>query len=91
MAKATVPFAAGFDASATRIRNLNDKLIEAAKQSGLASIDRYQQRVHTLLDFGQKLADSTKVKQVSALARTQATIIDTLTSAYAQVARELLK
>ena len=90
MATATLPFAVDFEASAARIRNLNEKLIEAGKQAGLVSIDTYQQRVHTVLDFGQKLADSTKVEQVSALARAQATVIDTLTSAYAQVARELL-
>jgi hypothetical protein len=91
MATATVPFVADFEASAARIRNLNEKLLEAVKQSGLISIDTYQQRVHTLLDFGQRLADSTRVKQVSALASAQATIIESLTSAYAQIGRELLK
>jgi hypothetical protein len=47
--------------------------------------------VTTLLDFSQKAADSTKVDWVSALAKSQASIIGEVTNTYTQAARDLLK
>jgi hypothetical protein len=85
------PFDIDFDANAERIRELNDKVLTAAKQTGAVSIDTYEQAVHTMLDFGQKAADSTKVDWISALAKSQASIINEVTNTYTQAARDLLK
>ena len=57
------------------IRGLNEKVLAAAKQTGTVSIDTYEQTVNTVLDFSQKAADATKVDWVSALAKSQASII----------------
>ncbi|MET0452248.1 MAG: hypothetical protein ABW137_10450 [Mycobacterium sp.] len=85
------PFDVDLDATADRIRGLNDKLMAAAKQTGAVSLDTYEQAVNTVLDFGQKAADSTKVEWVSALARSQASIVSEVTTTYANAARDLLK
>ena len=55
------------------------------------SIDTYEQTVNSVLDFGQKAADSTKVDWVSAIAKAQASYITEVTNAYTKAARELLK
>jgi outer membrane protein TolC len=85
------PFDIDFDANAERFRGLNEKVLTAAKQTGTMSIDAYEQTVNTLLDFGQKAADATKVDQISELAKTQATVIAEATAAYSNAVRDLLK
>jgi hypothetical protein len=85
------PFDIDFDASTERMRELNDKVLTAAKQAGAVSLDTYEQTVTTLLDFSQKAADSTKVDWVSALAKSQASIISEFTNTYTKAARDLLK
>jgi hypothetical protein len=85
----TNPF--DLDANAERIRELNDKVLTAAKQTGNMTLDTYEQTVHTLIDFSQKAADSTKVDWVAALAKSQASIITEMTNTYTKAARELLK
>ena len=85
------PFDVDFEAAAERIRGLNEKVFAAAKQTGTISLDTYEQAVNSLLDFGQKAADSTKVDWVSALAKSQASVITEVTNAYTKAARDLLK
>jgi hypothetical protein len=85
------PFDIDFDANADRMRELNDKVLNAAKQAGAVSLDTYEQTVNTMLDFSQKAADSTKVDWVSALAKSQASIISEFTNTYTKAARDLLK
>ena len=85
------PFDIDFDANADRMRELNDKVLTAAKQAGAVSLDTYEQTVNTMLDFSQKAADSTKVDWVSALAKSQASIISEFTNTYTKAARDLLK
>ena len=87
----TDPFDVDFEAAAERIRGLNEKVLAAAKQTGTMSVDTYEQTVNIVLDFGQKAADSTKVDWVSALAKSQASIITEATNAYTKAARDLLK
>ena len=85
------PFDVDFEAATERIRGLNEKVLEAAKQTGTMSLDAYEQTVNSLLDFSQKAADSTKVDWFSALAKSQASVITEVTNAYTKAARELLK
>ena len=95
MATSTSPktnsFDVDFEAAAERIRELNEKVLTAAKQTGTMSVDTYEQTVNNLLDFSQKAADSTKVDWVSALTKAQASIIAEATNAYTKAARDLLK
>ena len=95
MATATAPtikpFDVDFDAATERIRGLNEKVLEAAKQTGTMSLDAYEQTVNSVLDFSQKAADSTNVDWVSAIAKAQASYITEVTNAYTKAARDLLK
>lgn len=85
------PFDVDFEAATERIRGLNEKVYNAAKQTGAMSIDTYEQTVNSVLDFSQKAADSTKVDWVSAIAKAQASYITEVTNAYTKAARDLLK
>ena len=87
----TNPFDVDFDAAAERIRDLNEKVLTAAKQTGIMTVDTYEQAVNNVLDFSQKAADSTKVDWVSAITNSQASIITEATNAYTKAARDLLK
>ena len=90
-ASTTSPFDVDFEAATEQIRGLNEKVLTAAKETGNMSIDTYEQTVNSVLDFGQKAADSTKVDWVSAIAKAQASYITEVTNAYTKAARELLK
>ena len=90
-APTTSPFDVDFEAATERIRGLNEKVLTAAKQTGNMSLDTYEQTVNSVLDFGQKAADSTKVDWVSAIAKAQASYFTEVTNAYTKAARELLK
>lgn len=91
MTTTTSPFDIDIEAATERVRTLNDKVLTAAKQTGTMSIDAYTQSVQSMLDFGLKIADSTKVEQISEIAKTQASIINEMTNTYTQAARDLLK
>jgi hypothetical protein len=89
--KFAAPFDIDLDANVERFRGLNDKVLAAAKQTGTMTVDTYEETVNSVLDFGQKAADSTKVDWISALAKSQASVITEITNAYTKAARELLK
>ena len=91
MATITSPFDVDIETATERVRELNDKVLTAAKQTGNMSLDAYTQTVQTVLDFGQKIADSTKVEQISELAKSQASVIAEVTGAYTKAVRDLLK
>ena len=89
--KIAAPFDIDFDASVERVRGLNENMVAAVKPTGAVSLDSYEQTVTTLLDLSQKAADSTKVDWVSALAKSQASIISEVTNTYTSAVRDLLK
>ncbi len=89
--KIATPFDIDIDATTDRVRELNEKVLTAAKQTGEVTLDTYEQTVHTMLDFSQKAADATKVDWFSALAKSQASIISEFTNTYTKAARDLLK
>jgi hypothetical protein len=80
-----------FDDAVKRIRELNERVIEAAKQSGRVSLDAYERSLKDLLDFEKKVANATQLDWVNALASAHAKFISDVSQAYTQAARELLK
>ncbi len=91
MAATRSPSEVDFENAAERIRGLNDKVLTAAKQTGTMSLDTYEQTLNSLLEFGQKAAESTQVEWISDLAKAQASYITEVTNAYTTAARDLLK
>jgi hypothetical protein len=91
MAETASPFDVDFEANAKRIRELNDKVLAAVKQTGTISLDNYEQTVHSLQDFGVKVADSIRPELISEIVKVHLSTINKVTNAYTQAARELLK
>lgn len=79
------------DDAVKRIRELNERIMEAAKRSGRISLDAYERSLKDLLDFEQKVAHATQLDWVNALASAHAKFISDVSQAYTQAARELLK
>ena len=91
MTATKLPTEVDFDNVAERIRGLNDKVLAAAKETGTMSLDTYEHTVNSLLEFGQKAAESTQVEWISELAKAQTSYITEVTNAYTKAARDLLK
>lgn len=77
--------------TADRIRALNEKLIDAAKGAGSASLDAYEKALTNLLAFENKVAGGTQLEWISALAKSHTDFVSEVTSAYTKAARDLLK
>jgi len=80
-----------FEAAADRIRDYNEKLIQSTKRAGMASVDVYEKTLKSLVDFEEKVGQSSQLEWVSALASTHAQFIKDVSQAYTQAAREVLK
>ena len=80
-----------FEETATRIRELNEKLIQLAKESGQSSLDTYEKALQSMIDFEKSLAGSSQLDWVTGLANTHAKFVQDLTGFYINAAREALK
>jgi hypothetical protein len=83
--------ASTFEETADRIRELNEKLIQLAKESGQNSLDTYEKALQSLLDFEKSAAGRSQLDWVTALANTHVKFVQDLTSFYINAAREALK
>jgi hypothetical protein len=75
----------------TRIRELNERLIESSKSAGLVALEAYEKSLQSLVDFEEKVASATQLEWVSALASTHAKFISDVSASYTKAAREVLK
>ncbi len=82
---------AALEAATERVRELNEKLMVAAKNSGLVALEAYEKALQSMADFEAKVASASQLDWVSALAATHAKFIQDLSTSYTQAARELLK
>ena len=80
-----------FEQTATRVRELNEKLIQLAKESGQNSLDTYEQALQSMIDFEKSVASRSQLDWVTGLANTHAKFIQDLTGFYIKAAREALK
>jgi predicted RNA-binding Zn ribbon-like protein len=79
-----------FEEAATRIRELNERLLESSKAAGTTTLDAYEKALTTLVDFEEKAAGASQLEWVSALAQTHASFVRDVSAAYTKAARELL-
>lgn len=88
-----VPFTdpAALDEALTRIRDLNERVMQSAKTAGTVSLDAYEKALKSLVEFEEKVASASQLDWVSAIATTQATFVQDASNAYIKAARELLK
>jgi hypothetical protein len=76
MAKTASPFDVDVEANAKRIRELDDKVLTAVKQTGAISLDDYEQTVHSLQDLGLKVADSIRPELISEIVKVHLSTIN---------------
>lgn len=88
---ASSPFTPDLDATAERVRELNEKMIEASKKSGNLSLDAYERTLQGLVDFEEKAASATQLDFVNALAKAHTSFVVEVSNAFTSAAREALK
>jgi hypothetical protein len=74
-----------------RIRELNERFIESAKQAGNSSLDAYEKSLQNLVDWQEKAAGATQLDWVSSIAAAHAKFVQDVSAAYVSAAREMLK
>jgi hypothetical protein len=94
MATSTKDTTIGFgalDDTVSRIRELNEKLVQLAKQQGRVTLDTYEKALQSLIDFELAAASASQFDWVSALANTHAKFVQDITGSYLRLANEALK
>lgn len=84
-------FTPNLEEAAERIRDLNEKMITASKQSGNVTLDAYEKTLKGLLEFQEKSASATQLDWVQAIAKAHATYITDVSKAFTSAARDALK
>ncbi|MFN8080924.1 MAG: hypothetical protein U0Q19_15325 [Kineosporiaceae bacterium] len=79
-----------YEEAAARVRELNERILESMKATGLTSLDAYEKALKSLVDFEQKVAGASQLEWVSALAATHASFVQDVSAAYTKAAREVL-
>lgn len=80
-----------FEETANRIRELNERMIQLAKESGENSLDTYEKALQSLLDFEKDVAGNSQLDWLTALADTHVKFVRDLTGFYVNAARQALK
>jgi hypothetical protein len=78
------------EATADRIRDLNEQVLEFGRNAGASFLDAYEKNVKTFADYQDKVGDSSQVDWVASVAHAQAKFTREVSKAYATSARELL-
>ncbi|MEB3022132.1 hypothetical protein [[Mycobacterium] crassicus] len=90
-AKSTALDAGAVEEGVARIRDLNETLIDSAKQAGQASLDAYEHALQSLVDFQSKIAGDSQIEWVSTLANMQAKFVQDISGFYVNAMRDILK
>jgi hypothetical protein len=75
------------DEAAERVRELNERIIDSSRRTGLAFLDTYEKGLYSVADFQDKLGDTSQIDWVSAVAHAQAQVTRNLADAYTSAAR----
>ena len=79
------------DETVSRIRELNEKLVQLAKQQGRVSLDTYEKALQSMVDFEKAAASASQFDWVTTLANTHAKFVQDITGSYLKLANEALK
>jgi hypothetical protein len=77
------------DQATTRIRDLNEQVLDFGRKAGTGFLEAYEQNLQTFADYQDKVADQTKVDWVANIA--QANFTREITRVYTSTARDLIK
>ena len=81
----------GVEAAEARIRELNERIIDAGKRAGRGTLDIYESTLKTVSDSLERGPGSSDVEWVSSIATAQANFLRDLTKAWTSAARKALK
>jgi hypothetical protein len=79
------------EATSERIRDLNERILEASKKAGTAYLDSYEKALKSIADYQESVAKQTDVDWISTVVDAQARFTRELTNLYVNTGRELLK
>lgn len=82
---------ARLEAAAERLRRLNERIIEAGKQTGEATLSSYEKALKAIAGAVERGPGTSEVDWISHLATTQAKFIRDVTQAWTSAARDKLK
>lgn len=74
-----------------RVRELSERVIDQAKQSGLSWLEAYEKVLESMLRLQQQAAKGSNVEWVSTLATTQADFVREISNVYLESMRAQLK
>ena len=74
-----------------RVTELNENLIDLAKESGRAYLDTYETAVKSVVDFERAAAAQSPIAWVSTIANTHAQFVEEMTNAYLKTVRDAIK
>jgi hypothetical protein len=79
------------EATTERIRDLNERILDAGKKAGGAYLDACEKALESIADYQEKVAKQSDVEWVSTIVDAQARFTRDLTQLYVSTGRELLK
>jgi hypothetical protein len=79
------------DATAERIRDLNERIIESGRKAGNTYLDVYEKTLNSIADYQEKVGEQSQVEWVKTITDAQANFTRDLACAYTSAARTLLK
>jgi hypothetical protein len=82
---------AGFEAAAKRIRNLNERIIDAGKQTGETTLSAYEKALNAIATAVERGPGRSDIDWIAQLATAQAKFIREVTDAWTSAARQMLK
>jgi hypothetical protein len=82
---------ARLEAAAERLRKLNERIIEAGKQTGETTLSSYEKALKAIAGAVERGPGASDIDWISQLATTQAKFIRDVTEAWTSAARDMLK
>ena len=74
-----------------RIRELNERILEAARNAGHAYLDAYEKTLESIAGYQEQVAKQTDVDWISTVVDAQARFTRDLAKVYVSAGREFLK